>query len=87
MNFRDKSANFVCGLKYQKQEKESCAPIFSRAMDFNFLLSAWIALSKVVSVVQEKIFGVQNPLVFFLKDLRRLYQDQFKIPGCWWGHN
>ena len=51
-------------------------------MDFNFLLSAGIALSKVVSVVQEKIFGDQNPLVFFLKDLRRLYQDQLKYLGA-----
>ena len=82
INFREKSANFVWGLKYQKQEKGSCAPIFSRVMDFNFLLSAGIALSKVVSVVQEKIFGDQNPLVFFLKDLRRLYQDQLKYLGA-----
>ena len=49
--------------------------IFSRVMDFNFLLFAGISLSEVVSVVQEKILGDQNTLVVFLKDLQRLYQD------------
>ena len=72
MNFREKSDNFVSGLEYQEQEREPCAPIFSRVMDFNFLLSAEIALSEVVSIVQEKILGHQHTLAFFLKDLRRL---------------
>ena len=51
-------------------------------MDFNFLLSAGISLSEVVSVVQEKILGDQNTLVFFLKDLQRLYQDWLKNLGA-----
>ena len=72
MNFRKKSDNFVSGLEYQEQEREPCAPIFSRVMDFNFLLSAEIALSEVVSVVQEKILGHQHTSAFFLKDLQRL---------------
>ena len=37
-------------------------------MDFNFLLSAGIALSKVVSVVQEKIFGDQDQLKYLGAD-------------------
>ena len=61
---------------------EPCASIFSRVMDFNFLLSAGISLSEVVSVVQEKILGDQNTLVFFLKDLQRLYQDWLKNLGA-----
>ena len=51
-------------------------------MDFNFLLFAGISLSEVVSVVQEKILGDQNTLVFFLKDLQRLYQDRLKNLGA-----
>ena len=73
MNFREMSANFVSGLEYQEQDRESCAPIFNRIMDFNFSLSAEIALSKVVSFVQQSIHGDQHTPVFFLKDLRRLY--------------
>ena len=47
-------------------------------MEFNFLLSAEIALSEVVSVVQEKIPCDQHISVFFLKDLQRLCQDRLK---------
>ena len=36
MNFREKSANFVSRLEYQEQEREHCAPIFSRVMDLSF---------------------------------------------------
>ena len=78
MNFKEKLANFVSGSKYQEQEKEPCAHIFSRVMDVIFLLSAGIALSEVLSVVQEKILGDQHTLVFLLKDLRRLYQYRLK---------
>ena len=55
--------------------------LFSRVIDFNFALSAGITLSEVVSVVQEKILCDQHTLVFFLKDLRRLYQDRLKYLG------
>ena len=75
MNFREKSANCVSGLEYQEQEREPCASIISRVMDFNFSLSAGIALPEMVSVVQEKILGDQHTLVFFFKDLQTLYQD------------
>ena len=81
MYFREKSVNFISRLEYQEQEREPCAPIFSRVMDFNFVLSSEIALSKVVSVVQERIFGDQNTSVFFLKDLRSSYQDQLEYRG------
>ena len=69
-------------ISYQEQERERCSPILSRVLDFNFLLSAGIALSEVVSVVQEKILGGQHTSVFFLKDLRRLYQDGLKYLGA-----
>ena len=81
MYFREKSVNFVSRLEYQEQEREPCPPIFSRVMDFNFVLSSEIALSKVMSVVQERIFGDQNTSVFFLKDLRRSYQDRLEYMG------
>ena len=81
MYFREKSVNFISRLECQEQEREPCAPIFSRVMDFNFVLSSEIALSKVVSVVQESIFGDQNTSVFFLKDLRRSYQDRLEYMG------
>ena len=81
MYFREKSVNFISRLECQEQEREPCAPIFSRVMDFNFVLSSEIAVSKVVSVVQERIFGDQNTSVFFLKDLRRSYQDQLEYRG------
>ena len=74
MNFKEKLANFVSGSKYQEQEKEPRAHIFSRVMDVIFLLFAGIALPEVLSVVQEKILGDQHTLAFLLKDLRRLYQ-------------
>ena len=45
-------------------------------MDFNFFIVC--RNSPVVSVVQEKILGGQHTSVFFLKDLRRLYQDRLK---------
>ena len=51
-------------------------------MDFNVLLSAGVALSEVMSVAQEKILGDQHTLVFFLKDLRWLYQDWLKYLGA-----
>ena len=51
-------------------------------MGCNFFLSAGIALYEVVSVVQEKILGDQHISVFFLKDLRRLYQDWLKYLGA-----
>ena len=82
MNFREKSANVVTGLEYHEQEREPCAPFFSRLMDFNFLLSPEIVLSKVVSVVQETILGDQRTSVLFLKDLRRLYQERLKYLGA-----
>ena len=82
MNFREKSANVVTGLEYHEQEREPCAPFFSRLMDFNFLLSPEIVLSKVVSVVQETILGDQRTSVLFLKDLRRLYQERLKHIGA-----
>ena len=82
MNFREKSANVVTGLEYHEQEREPCAPFFSRLMDFNFLLSPEIVLSKVVSVVQETILGDQHTSVLFLKDLRRLYQERLKHLGA-----
>ena len=46
------------------------------------LLSVGIALSEVVSIVQEKILGDQHTSVFFLKDLRKLYQDRLKYLGA-----
>ena len=82
MNFRENSANFVSGWEYQEQEREPCVSIFSRAMDFIFLLSPGTALSEVVNVVQEKFLGDHHTLVFFLKDLRRLCQDQLKYLGA-----
>ena len=82
MNFREKSANVVTGLEYHEQEREPCAPFFSRLMDFNFLLSPEIVLSKVVSVVQETILDDQRTSVLFLKDLRRLYQERLKHLGA-----
>ena len=82
MNFREKSANVVSGLEYHEQEREPCAPFFSRLMDLNFLLSPEIVLSEVVSVVQETILGDQHTSVLFLKDLRRLYQERLKYLGA-----
>ena len=75
MNCREKSANFISGLEYQEDEREPCVPIFSRVIEFNYLLSAGVALSEVMSVAQEKILGDQHTSVLFLKDLRRPYQD------------
>ena len=82
MNFREKSANVVSGLENHEQEREPCAPFFSRLMDFNFILSPEIALSEVVSVVQETILGDQHTSALFLKDLRRLYQERLKYLGA-----
>ena len=82
MNFREKSANVVSGLEYHEQEREPCALFFSRLMEFNFILSPEIALSEVVSVVQETILGDQHTSVLFLKDLRRLYQERLKYLGA-----
>ena len=82
MSFREKSANVVSALEHHEQEREPCVLLFSRLMDFNFLLSPDISLSKVVSVVQETILGRQHTSVLFLKDLRRLYQERLKYLGA-----
>ena len=82
MNSREKSASFLSGLEYQEQEREPSGPIFSRVMDFNFSLSAGISLSEIVSIVQEEILCDQHTLVFFLKDLQRLYQGWLKYLGA-----
>ena len=82
MSFREKSANVVSGLEHHEQEREPCVLLFTRLMDFNFLLSPEISLSEVVSVVQETILGRQHTSVLFLKDLRRLYQERLKYLGA-----